>query len=256
MIKTRNIRCDSQKGGQKMKYNVLIVEDDADIIELLTLYLDSNDFNVFTAMNGEEALKVVDEQEISIALVDVMMPKMNGYEFIKAVRRNTSFPIIIVSAKTMDVDEVLGLDMGADAYIKKPFNPLVLVAQVKAVLRRTYKLDIPLAGEEGTGSAAMLLTVGDLEFDLEKFLLKKRGEILPLTLTELKIMAKLMKTPGRVYTKAQLYECINGDFYENDDNTMMVHISNIRSKIEDNPETPRYIKTVRGLGYKIEYKAL
>lgn len=233
-----------------MKYNILIVEDDVDIIELLTLYLDSSDFHVFSASNGEDALKLAATENISVALVDIMMPKMNGYEFIKAVRKNTSFPIIIVSAKTMDVDEVLGLNLGADAYIKKPFNPLVVVAQVKAVLRRTYELDSPQTDE------SPLLVVGELEFDPEKFLLRKRGKILPLTPAELKIMAKLMKTPERVYTKAQLYECINGDLYETDDNTMMVHISNIRSKIEDNPEKPNYIKTVRGLGYKIEYKKI
>ncbi len=233
-----------------MKYNILIVEDDVDIIELLTLYLDSSDFHVFSASNGEEALQIAASENISVALVDIMMPKMNGYEFIKTVRQNTSFPIIIVSAKTMDVDEVLGLNLGADAYIKKPFNPLVVVAQVKAVLRRTYELDSPQTDE------SPLLVVGELEFDPEKFLLRKRGKILPLTPAELKIMAKLMKTPERVYTKAQLYECINGDLYETDDNTMMVHISNIRSKIEDNPEKPNYIKTVRGLGYKIEYKKI
>lgn len=232
-----------------MKYNLLIVEDDADITELLTLYLDNGDFSIFTASNGEEAMELARKNNISIALVDIMMPKMNGYEFIKNVRKNTSFPIIIISAKTMDVDEVLGLNIGADAYIKKPFNPLVVVAQVNAVLRRAYELaPTPQTQDPKT------LVVGDLTFDTEKFLLSKQGKILPLTLTELKIMAMLMKSPQRVFTKAQLYECINGDYYENDDNTMMVHISNIRSKIEDNPETPQYIKTVRGLGYKIDYK--
>ena len=234
-----------------MQYKVLIVEDDADIVELLTLYLNSHDFQAFSAFNGVDALKIVQEQDISVALVDVMMPRMNGYEFIKAVRQHTSFPIILVSAKTMDEDEVLGLNLGADAYIKKPFNPLVVVAQVKAVLRRAFQLDAASGGE-----ASSVLQVGELELDTDQFLLRKRGKILPLTPAELKIMAMLMRSPGRVYTKAQLYESINGERYENDDNTMMVHISNIRSKIEDNPEKPQYIKTVRGLGYKIEYKAL
>ena len=146
---------------------------------------------------------------------------------------------------------MLGLSLGADAYIKKPFNPLVVVAQVKAVLRRAFQLDAASGGE-----ASSVLQVGELELDTDQFLLRKRGKILPLTPAELKIMAMLMRSPGRVYTKAQLYESINGERYENDDNTMMVHISNIRSKIEDNPEKPQYIKTVRGLGYKIEYKAL
>ena len=150
-----------------MKYNLLIVEDDLDIIELLTLYLDNQDFNVFFASNGKEALKIVKHYPISIALVDVMMPEMNGYEFIKAVRQQTSFPIIIVSAKTLDVDEVLGLEIGADAYIKKPFNPLVVVAQVKAVLRRAYKLDATHLNTRDEKNDSCL-RVGDLEFDLEK----------------------------------------------------------------------------------------
>ena len=126
----------------------------------------------------------------------------------------------------------------------------MVVAQVNAVLRRAYDL----APSAPPSSSKKLLKVGELTFDTEKFLLSKQEKILPLTLTELKIMAMLMKSPQREFTKAQLYECINGDYYENDDNTMMVHISNIRSKIEDNPEKPQYIKTVRGLGYKIDYK--
>ena len=230
-----------------MKHNILIVEDDADITELLTLYLDGSDFHVLSAADGEQALQLVKQHPISAALVDVMMPRMNGYEFIRTVRQHTSFPIIIVSARTMDADEVLGLDIGADAYIRKPFNPMVLVAQVRAMLRRAYDLTCDTADKP-----ALKLEVGDLQLDLEKSLLKKRGEIVPLTLSELKIMTLFMKSPGRVYTKAQLYACINGDYYENDENTMMVHISNIRAKMEDNPETPGYIRTVRGLGYKLE----
>ncbi len=147
-----------------MQYKVLIVEDDADIVELLTLYLNSHDFQVFSAFNGMDALKIVREQDISVALVDVMMPRMNGYEFIKTVRLYTSFPIILISAKTMDEDEVLGLNLGADAYIKKPFNPLV-VAQVKAVLRRAFQLDAASGGE-----ASSVLQVGELELDMDQFL--------------------------------------------------------------------------------------
>ena len=118
-----------------MKYNILIAEDDVSIIELLTLYFDSGEYNVFYATNGEAALEIVKNENISIALVDIMMPKMNGYEFIKSVRKINNFPIIIISAKNLDEDEVLGLNLGADAYIKKPFNPLVVVANVKAILR-------------------------------------------------------------------------------------------------------------------------
>lgn len=227
-----------------MKQNILIAEDDADIVELLTLYLDSADFCVYVANNGIEALEIMKHDKISLALVDIMMPEMNGYEFIKEVRQISDIPIIIISARNQDADKIMGLDIGADAYISKPFNPLEVIAYIKALLRRCVK----------NTEEKEVLTLGELELDMEKFILRKNGLVLPLTLTELKIVAKMMKTPERVYTKAQLYECINGELYESDDNTMMVHISNIRSKIEEDPANPQYIKTVRGLGYKIENK--
>ena len=227
-----------------MKQNILIAEDDADIVELLTLYLDSADFCVCVASNGIEALEIMKHDKISLALVDIMMPEMNGYEFIKEVRQISDIPIIIISARNQDADKIMGLDIGADAYISKPFNPLEVIAYIKALLRRCVK----------NTEEKEVLTLGELELDMEKFILRKNGLVLPLTLTELKIVAKMMKTPERVYTKAQLYECINGELYESDDNTMMVHISNIRSKIEEDPANPQYIKTVRGLGYKIENK--
>ena len=229
-----------------MKHNILIVEDDADITELLTLYLDGSDFHVLSAADGEQALRLVKQHPISAALVDVMMPRMNGYEFIRTVRQHTSFPIIIVSARTMDADEVLGLDIGADAYIRKPFNPMVLVAQVRAVLRRAYDLTCDTADKP-----ALKLEVGDLQLDLEKSLLKKRGEIVPLTLSELKIMTLFMKSPGRVYTKAQLYSAVWEDAYLGDENAVNVHISRLRAKVEDDPRQPRYVCTVWGIGYKL-----
>lgn len=231
-----------------MKPNVLIVEDDQDIVELLLLYFDGQDFNVYTAFNGEEGLKIIRKQDISIALVDIMMPVMNGYEFIKEVRKIKNFPIIIISARTMDVDRITSLDLGADGYITKPFNPLEVLAYVNAMLRR-YNYQIETQNKQDNH-----LILGELDFDLDKFRLKKNGIVVSLTVTELKILAKMMKEPERVFTKAQLYSCINGELYDNDDNTMMVHISNIRSKIEDDPTNPKYIKTIRGLGYKIENK--
>lgn len=153
-------------------------------------YFDTNEFNVFYATDGSSALKIVKDEDISIDLVDIMMPKMNGYEFIKAVRQIRNFPIIIISAKNLDEDEVLGLNLGADAYIKKPFNPLVVVANVKAILRRTYQLDGN--GEEPNSKKYI---VGDLIFDSETFVLTKKSKPVPLTMAELKIMAKLMSSP-------------------------------------------------------------
>ena len=231
-----------------MQHTILIAEDDHDIIELLTLYLTGADFAVRAVTDGEQALEAIRAGGISLVLADLMMPGMNGYELIRQVRAFSNLPILILSARTMDADKVLGLDVGADAYLTKPFNALEVVAYVKAALRRYYELGAGQSRQD----APHTLTLGDLELDTTQFILRKNGETVPLTSTELKILARLMSCPGRVFTKAQLYECVGGAYYESDDNTMMVHISNLRAKIEDDPAKPQYIKTVRGLGYKIE----
>jgi len=231
--------------------NILIAEDDADIVELLSLYLTGEGYTVFSAENGLQALERIGSTKIDLAILDIMMPEMNGYDVLKRIRESHNFPVIMLSAKELDTDRILGLNLGADAYLTKPFNPLEVVAYVKSALRRYYDLGASDPGDRSPGEEHALV-VGELELDLLKFILRKRGRIVPLTPAEMKIVVKLMSAPGRVYTKAQLYACIGGEFYESDDNTMMVHISNIRSKIEDDPSNPRYIKTVRGLGYKIE----
>lgn len=229
-----------------MAYKILIAEDDKDIIELLTLYLGGEGFDVLAAENGREALTIAKSEDVSAALVDIMMPVMNGYEFIRELRTFSQIPVIILSARDLDQDRILGLNIGADAYLTKPFNPLEVVAYVKSAVRR-WESTKTLAAEE-TGK----VVVGELELDQERFTLRKNGVPVQLTSSELKIISKMMKAPEHVFTKAQLYECINGEFYDSDDNTMMVHISNLRAKVEDDPSHPRYIKTVRGLGYKIE----
>lgn len=231
--------------------NILIAEDDADIVELLSLYLTGEGYTVFSAENGPQALERIGSTKIDLAILDIMMPEMNGYDVLKRIRESHNFPVIMLSAKELDTDRILGLNLGADAYLTKPFNPLEVVAYVKSALRRYYDLGSSEPADRSPGEEHFLV-VGELELDLLKFILRKRGRIVPLTPAEMKIVVKLMSAPGRVYTKAQLYACIGGEFYESDDNTMMVHISNIRSKIEDDPSNPRYIKTVRGLGYKIE----
>lgn len=227
---------------------ILIAEDDADIRSVLRLYLESEGYRVTEAESGTRALELARAQTPDLAILDVMMPGMNGYELIRQVRAFSNLPILILSARTMDADKVLGLDVGADAYLTKPFNALEVVAYVKAALRRYYELGAGQSRQD----APHTLTLGDLELDTTQFILRKNGETVPLTSTELKILARLMSCPGRVFTKAQLYECVGGAYYESDDNTMMVHISNLRAKIEDDPANPKYIKTVRGLGYKIE----
>ena len=234
-----------------MNQHILIAEDDEDIVELLSLYLTGEGFTVFPAENGFQALELIESVKVDIAILDIMMPEMSGYDLLKKIREAHNFPVIILSAKDLDTDRILGLNLGADAYLTKPFNPLEVVAYVKSALRRYYELGSNHGSEKITAEKSSL-TVGELQLDLFKFILRKRGRVVPLTPTELKIVLKLMQSPGRVYTKAQLYACIGGELYESDDNTMMVHISNIRAKIEDDPSNPRYIKTVRGLGYKIE----
>lgn len=233
-----------------MKHHILIAEDDKDIIELMSLYLSGEGFTISSTSSGTKAIELIQNEEIDIALIDIMLPEMSGYELIKKIRYVSNLPIIILSAKDSDSDKILGLNIGADAYLTKPFNPLEVIAYIKALLRRYYQL-----GAEAGDNSVQKYVLGDLELDAQKFILKKKGNIVPLTSTEFKILKKMMESPERIFTKAQLYEAINGKYYENDDNTMMVHISNIRSKIEDNPANPKYIVTVRGLGYRIENKS-
>lgn len=223
-----------------MDASILIAEDDADIRDLLRLYLEGEGFQVLEAGDGATALRIAREQSPSMAILDIMMPEMNGFELTRALRKYSNIPILILSAKSQDNDKILGLNLGADDYIAKPFNPVEIVARVKAQLRRA----------ERTGSS--VLTVRDLSLDTASFQLTKNGQPILLTPMEYKILAMLMRSPGRIFTKIQLYEGAIGTYFEGDDNTMMVHISKLREKIEDDPKNPRHIITVRGLGYKIE----
>ena len=223
-----------------MSASILIAEDDGDIRSLLRLYLESEGYRVLEAEDGAKALTLAREQAPDMAILDVMMPQLNGYELTRALRKFSDIPILILSAKSQDNDKILGLNLGADDYITKPFNPVEIVARVKAQLRRASR-------ENST-----ILTVRDLALDTASFQLTKNGRAIILTPMEYKILALLMRSPGRIFTKIQLYEGAVGTYFEGDDNTMMVHISKLREKIEDDPKDPRYIITVRGLGYKIE----
>ena len=223
-----------------MDASILIAEDDADIRDLLRLYLEGEGFCVLEAGDGASALRIAREQSPSMAIVDIMMPEMNGFELTRALRKYSDIPILILSAKSQDNDKILGLNLGADDYIAKPFNPVEIVARVKAQLRRA---------ERTSGS---ILTVRELTLDTSSFQLTKNGQPILLIPMEYKILAMLMRSPGRIFTKIQLYEGAIGTYFEGDDNTMMVHISKLREKIEDDPKNPRHIITVRGLGYKIE----
>ena len=230
-----------------MSFNILIAEDDEDIVKLLKLYLENEGYVILHARNGEEALEQFEKEKVDLAIVDIMMPKMNGYELTKNIRQTSNIPILILSAAQLDSDKILGLNLGADDYMVKPFNPLELIARVGALFRRFYHLGAsPVTLDEGK------IVLKELTLDTHQLTLEKRGLPIALTATEYKLLVMMMKAPGKVFTKRQLYEEVNGDTYQNDDNTMMVHISNLRDKIEDDPKNPKYIKTVRGLGYKIE----
>src|SRR5699024_1356320 len=187
-----------------MSQQILIAEDDEDIVELLSLYLTGEGFTVFSAGNGLQALERVEVERIDVAILDIMLPVLNGYDLLRKIREKHNFPVLILSAKDLDTDRILGLNLGADAYLTKPFNPLEVVAYVKSALRRYYELGGNAAAEKSAVEKTTL-TVGELELDLLKFILRRRGQIVPLTPAELKIVLKLMQSPGRVYTKAQLY---------------------------------------------------
>ena len=225
---------------------ILIAEDDRDIIDLLRLYLEKEGYEVLSAEDGLVAMDLLQDEKPDLVICDIMMPGMNGFDLIKKVRESeNNVPIIVLSAKNQDEDKIRGLDIGADDYMTKPFNPLEIVAHVRAALRRFYQLG-------GEPAPANVYTVGELSIDVEKVLFTKNGKAIDLTPFEFKVMTLLMKNPGRVFTKVQVYEHINGEYFENDENTLMVHMSKLRDKIEDDRNNPKYIKTVRGLGYKIE----
>lgn len=230
-----------------MDKRILIAEDDEDIIGLLKLYLEKDGYEVVVATNGEEAFKKAMKNKISLAILDIMMPKMNGYELTKRLREVTQIPILILSAKNDDSEKILGLDLGADDYLTKPFNPLEVLARIRSLLRRSYEFNAESMEQEGK-----VITIGEITLDESARTISKNGVEIPCTPTEYKMLALFMKKPGRVFTKAQIYECINGEYYQSDDNSLMVHIYRIREKIEEDSKNPTYIKTVRGLGYKFE----
>lgn len=234
---------------ESMKKNILIVDDDKDIIDLLKLFLEMENFFVVEASNGEVALKCLEENHIDLAIVDIMMPKMDGYQLIKKIRETLQFPILILSAKSQEVDKIIGLGIGADDFITKPFSALEIIARVQAHLRRSYEFnDKAVEGKEKQ------IHMGDLVLDHHSCTLYKSSESISLSATEYKILALFMEEPGRIFTKKQIFESVWSDYYCADDNTIMVHISRLREKLEDSPKNPVYIKTIRGLGYRFARK--
>lgn len=233
-----------EKGGKKL--NILVCDDDKEIVEAIEIYLQQEGYQVFRAYDGEDALKILKEEEIHLLIIDVMMPKLDGIRATLKIREESSIPIIILSAKSEDTEKILGLNVGADDYITKPFNPLELVARVKSQLRRYTKLGN--AAENGQA----VYQVGGLAINDELKEVTVDGEIVKLTPIEYNILLLLMKNQGKVFSINQIYENIWNEDAIGADNTVAVHIRHIREKIEINPKEPRYLKVVWGVGYKID----
>lgn len=234
------------KVGKGMEYKILVAEDDADIQNILKMYLESAGYIVSLAYDGLKAYDIVRNERIDMAIIDVMMPGMNGFELTKLIREKYNFPILILSAKIEGNDKILGLNLGADDYITKPFNPVEVIARVNANLRRYYKLNSDSVHDQ------TVLVDGELSLDTKNLIVTRGEEEIILTPNEYKILALLMKQPGRVFSKSQICEAINGEYYDNYESVIAVHITHLRDKIENDSKNPKYIKTVRGLGYKIE----
>ncbi|MBW4081338.1 response regulator transcription factor [Paenibacillus sp. S150] len=228
-------------------YTILIADDESEIVELLQLYLEK-EYNILQAQNGNEALKLMQNNTVDLAILDIMMPGMDGLQLLKRIRENDYFPVLFLSAKSQHHDKILGLELGADDYISKPFNPLEIVARVGSMLRRVHQFDAPAVQEKKKEQ----IVLGRLTLDRSSCQVHVAGEPVALTSTEYKILELLMEQPGRVFTRKKIYETVWEDFYVYEDNSIMVHISNIRDKIERDSKKPEYLKTIRGLGYKIE----
>lgn len=226
--------------------HILLVEDDEAIREMVDNYLTMEGFSVTTATNGEEALRSCLENTFDLVILDIMIPKLNGLEVLKIIREQAALPIIIMSAKDSDVDKALGLGLGADDYIAKPFSMLEFSARVKAVIRRATKYS------SQDNQKQDVLEIDNLKIDIVNYAIAKNGQEVKLTSKEFSILKLFVTNRHRVFTKEQIYQMIWKDAYYGDENIINVHIRRLREKIEDDPSNPLYIKTLWGIGYKFE----
>ena len=231
--------------------HVLVVEDDKEIREGVEIYLKSQGYEVFQAADGVEGLEDIEKEDIHLAIVDIMMPRMDGISMVVKLREKYDFPVIFLSAKSEEVDKIMGLNMGADDYVTKPFTPMELLARVNSQLRR-YRRFMERLGDKEENSR--IHTIGGLEINEDNVEVTVDGEPVKMTPIEYKILLLLMKNPGRVFSAEEIYERVWNERAINTD-TIMVHVRNIREKIEVNPREPKYLKVVWGVGYKIEKQA-
>ena len=226
-------------------YHILVCDDEKDIVSALKIYLTADGYQVFEAYNGKEALAVIDREEIHLVLMDIMMPEMDGISAMIKIRETSNVPVILLTAKSEDTDKILGLTVGADDYVTKPFNPVEVQARVKSQLRRYMQL--------GGGSMKQdTLVIGGIELDDRTKEVTLDGEKVSLTRTEYDILKLLMEHPGQVFSPNEIYEKVWNDNPFGTENTVAVHIRHVREKLEINPAEPRYLKVVWGRGYKIE----
>ncbi|OJE34245.1 DNA-binding response regulator [Bacillus proteolyticus] len=228
-----------------MSHHILLVEDDISIQEMVETYLVKEGFHVTIASDGEEGVNAFLKGSFDLIILDIMMPKLDGLEVVRIIREKSAVPILMMSAKDTDVDKAVGLGLGADDYICKPFSMIELVARVKAAIRRSTKY----SAVESKGEA---IQIGDLIIDPINFTVEKKGRQLKLTLKEFEILKLFVKNQNRVFTKAQIYTLVWNEEYYGDDNVINVHMRRLREKIESDPSNPEYIKTLWGIGYKLE----
>ncbi|MGN0142626.1 MAG: response regulator transcription factor [Roseburia sp.] len=226
-----------------MAYTVLVADDEAEIRQLLRLYLEKDGYRVLEAEDGIRATALLQKEEIDLVLLDIMMPGLDGYQVLRRLRKESNIPVMILSAKGADEDKILGLDLGADDYLSKPFNPLEAMARINSNIRRFYSLG-------AKGSAIKELRVRDLKLDTDSCMVYRGDTPIELTSVEYKLLRLFMENPGKVFTKQQLYEEGWGEEFVVADNNIMVCISKLRAKLSEDGNA--YIKTIRGLGYRME----
>jgi len=223
-----------------MTKTILVVDDEKRIISLLKAYLEQQGFLVTTALNGKDAIYIARHEKPDLIILDIMMPEMDGYEFMRQHRKERETPIILLTAKVDEDDKVIGLELGADDYVTKPFSPRELTSRIRAVLRRTGQ-SLP---------QVEVLRLGGITLDRDSHLVTVEESLVDLTLSEFDLLAVLMSAPGRTFTRLELLDQIQDTAFVGYERTIDVHIKNLRAKIEDNPRQPRYIETVYGLGYR------
>ena len=229
-----------------MEYKVLAADDETELLDALELYTERESIKLIKADNGITALELFRREKPHLVLLDIMMPGLDGFAVLKKIRDESKIPAIMLTARGEDYDKILGLELGADDYITKPYNPMVVVARIKAQLRRNYDY------KDNNAAESKELKCFDIALNKDEGTVTKKGKPVELTKTEFLILELLMQSRGRIFTKQQIFDYAWDSGYIADDNTVMVHISNLRAKIEDNPKTPKILKTIKGLGYKIE----